>query len=207
MSSNTTSSNTSPSSSNTHLSTPPATPKKSRKQPGSLRLDSISVDPSQIVGKVLVHIRKSPIHPAVTLHFSDNTTYQVRVDGYDPVHRGIPKELEMNSVLIPLFKPPGGQIDVQLTVTHARLVELKDTAHEWSETAESRWNVEHLALALKFTEEPGWHCVWATMAEYDGEFGPCTFRSFDDVYLAELRPSSPRKRKSPQKARTGPPRV
>jgi hypothetical protein len=104
----------------------------------------------------------------------------------------------MNSVLAPLFKPPGGQIDVQLTVTHARLVKLKDTAHEWSETGESRWNVEHLALALKFVEEPGWHCVWATMAEYDGDFGPCTFRSFDDVYLAELH-SSPRKRKPPQK--------
>jgi hypothetical protein len=195
--SNTTLPNTSPSSSHTHLSTPPATPKKWRKQPGSLRLDSISVDPNQIVGKVLVRILKSPIHPAVTLHFSDNTTYQIRVDGYDPFHRGIPKELETNSVLTPLFKPPGGQIDVQLTVIHARWVELKDTAHEWSETAESRWNVEHRALALKFAEEPGWHCVWATMAEYDGKFGPCTFRSFVNVYLAELH-SSPRKRKFPQ---------
>jgi len=78
------------------------------------------------------------------------------------------------------------------------MVSLKDTAHQWSEKAESRWNVEHLAFALKFAEEPGWHCVWATMAEYDGDFGPCTFRSFDDVYLAELRPS-PRKRKFPQK--------
>jgi hypothetical protein len=114
------------------------------------------------------------------------------------MHRGIPKELEMNSVLLPLFKPPGGQIDVHLTVTHARMVELKDTAYEWSDKAESRWNVEHVALALKFAEEPAWHCVWATMAEYDGEYGPCTFRSFDDVYIAELHPS-PRKRKSPQK--------
>ena len=174
------------------------TPKRSRKQPGSLRPDSIGVDPDQIVGKVLVRIRRSPTHPAVTLHFADNTTYQIRVDGYDPVHRGIPKELEMNSVLLPLFKPPGGQIDVHLTVTHARMVELKDTAHQWSDTTQSRWNVEHVAFALKFAEEPGWHCVWATMAEYDGEFGPCTFRSFDDVYLAAL-PPSPRKRKSPQK--------
>lgn len=170
-----------------------------RKQLGSLRLDSIGVDPDQIVGKVLIHIRRSPTHPAVTLHFADKTVYQVRVDGYDPLHRGIPKELEMNSVLLPLFRPPGGQIDVHLTVIHARLVQLKDTAHEWSETAESRWNVEHAALALKFAEEPGWHCVWATMAEYDGDFGPCTFRNFEDVYLAELNTSSPRKRKSPKK--------
>ncbi|KAI9442215.1 hypothetical protein H4582DRAFT_1264256 [Lactarius indigo] len=183
-------------SSSSHLSTSPTTPEKQRKQPESLRLDSIGVDPDQIVGKVLIRIRRSPTHPAVTLHFADNTIYQVRVDGYDPVHRGIPKELEMNSVLVPLFKPPGGQISVHLTVIHARLVKLKDTAHEWSETIDSRWNVEHLALALKFAEVPGWHCVWATMAEYDGDFGPCTFRSFEDVYLAELD-SSPRVRKSP----------
>ncbi|KAF8502299.1 hypothetical protein F5888DRAFT_1184685 [Russula emetica] len=176
-------------------------PKRPRKQPGCLRLDSIGVDPDLIVGKVLIHIRRSPTHPAVTLHFADKTVYQVRIDGYDPIHRGIPKELEMNSVLLPLFRPPGGQIDVHLTVAQARLVRLKDTAHEWSETAESRWNVEHVALALKFAEEPGsWHCVWATMAEYDGDFGPCTFRNFDDVYLAQLNnTSSPRKRKSPQK--------
>jgi hypothetical protein len=182
-----------------------STSQRPRKQTGSLlRLDSIGVDPDQIVGKVLIHIRRSPTHPAVTLRFADKTVYQVRVDGYDPVHRGIPKELEMNSVLLPLFRPPGGQIDVHLTVTHARLVQLKDTAYEWSETAESRWHVEHLALALKFAEEPGWHCVWATMAEYDdGDFGPCTFRNFDDVYLAELElnTSSHRKRKSPQKQR------
>ena len=186
-----------------HLSTPPATPEKQRKQPESLRLESIGVDPDQIVGKVLIRIRRSLTHPAVTLHFADNTIYQVRVDGYDPIHRGIPKELEMNSVLVPLFKPPGGQIDVHLTVTHARLVKLKDTAHEWSETRESRWNVEHLALALKFAEEPGWHCVWATMAEYDGDFGPCTFRSFEDVYLAELD-ASPRMLKFPPKQRRTP---
>lgn len=192
-----------PSGSRSHLSTPPATPEKQRKQLESLRVDSIGVDPDQIVGKVLIRIRRSLTHPAVTLHFADNTIYQVRVDGYDPVHRGIPKELEMNSVLVPLFKPPGGQINVHLTVTHARFVKLKDTAHEWSETIKSRWNVEHLALALKFAEEPGWHCVWATMAEYDGDFGPCTFRSFEDVYLAELD-SSPRMRKFPPKQRGTP---
>jgi len=172
-----------------------STPRRSREQP---RPDSIGVNPDQIVGKVLVYIRRSPAHPAVTLHFADNTTYQVRVYGYDPIHRGIPKELETNSVLLPLFKPPAGQMDVHLTVTHARMVSLKDTAHQWSEKAESRWNVEHVAFALKFAEEPGWHCVWATMAEYDGDFGPCTFRSFDDVYLAELRPPT-RKHKYPQK--------
>ncbi|KAI9509727.1 hypothetical protein F5148DRAFT_1185452 [Russula earlei] len=178
---------------------PISTPTGSRKQ---RYIDSIGVDPDQIVGKILVRVRRSPTHPAVTLHFADNTAYQVRVDGYDPVHRGIPKELETNSVLLPLLKRAAGQVDVHLTVTHARLVELKDTAHEWSETAESRWNVEHVALALKFAEQPGWHCVWATMAEYDGDFGPCTFRSFDDVYLAELHPSSRKHRFPPKQGRT-----
>ncbi|KAI0278493.1 hypothetical protein BGY98DRAFT_973811 [Russula aff. rugulosa BPL654] len=33
------------------------------------------------------------------------------------------------------------------------------------------------------------------MAEYDGDFGPCTSRNFDDIYLAKLN-TSPRKRKS-----------
>lgn len=179
----------------------PSSPASRRKQPPPGPADSIGIDPDQIVGKVLLHIRQSPTHPAVTLRFADNTTYQVRVDGYDPVYRGIPKELETNSLLLPLFKPPRGQIDVRLTVAHARMIKLKDTAHEWSQTRESRWNVEHVALALKFAEEPGWHCVWATMAEYDGDFGPCTFRNFEDVYLAEMQhnSSSPRKRKYPPK--------
>jgi len=195
---NSSSSSDASSSSQSYLSTPPVTPVKMRAQPEPIRLHPIGVDPSCIIGKVLTRIRRSPAHPAVTLDFADSTTYQVRVDGYDPVHRGIPKELETNSLLRPLFKPPGGQIDVHLTIANCRLVKLKDTAHERSETSESRWNVEHLALAMKFEEEEGWHCVWATMAEYAGEYGPCTFRSFDDVYLDQMQ-RSPQKQKSLRK--------
>ncbi|KAI0062901.1 hypothetical protein BV25DRAFT_1824943 [Artomyces pyxidatus] len=180
------------------LSTPPLTPQKPHKAPQQIRLHPIGVDPSVIVGKVLTRVRRSPTHPAITLYFADNTTYQVRVDGYHPSpdKRGTPKELEMNSLGQPIFRPPGGQIDVHLTVAKCRLVQIKDTAHEWSaDMVESRWTVEHLALAMNFEEEPGWRCVWATMAEYDGEYGPCTFRNFEDVYLDEMHPSS-RKRKS-----------
>jgi hypothetical protein len=53
--------------------------------------DSIGVDLDRIV---FIHVA----------HFTDKTVYQVRVDGYGPIHRGIPKELGMNSVLLPLFR-------------------------------------------------------------------------------------------------------
>ena len=106
-------------------------------QPGSLHPDSIGVDPDQIVVMCL-SVSDAPLPiPAVILHFADNTTYQIRVNGYDLVHWGIPKELEMNLVLLPLFKPPGGQINVHLMVTHAHTVELKDTAYQWSDTTQS----------------------------------------------------------------------
>ncbi|KAA1476097.1 hypothetical protein DENSPDRAFT_756023, partial [Dentipellis sp. KUC8613] len=147
----------------------------------------IGVDPARLVGKVLTRIRRSPVHPSVTLDFADHTTFQVRVDGYDPAHRGVPKELETNAALHALV-PGAAPRDVRLTVTHARLVGVRDTAHDLRAASAGRWIVEHLALALRFAEPEadGWHCVWATMAEYDGRFGPCLFRSFDDVYLDEI---------------------
>ncbi|ETW80836.1 hypothetical protein HETIRDRAFT_247307, partial [Heterobasidion irregulare TC 32-1] len=147
------------------------------------------VDPASIVGKVLTRIRSSPTHPAVTLDFADRTTYQVRVDGYDPAHRGVPKSLETNALLARLCAPAGVHAHVRLTVARSTFVKLKDTAHARAPAsgAESRWGVEHLALAIQFEEQPGWHCVWATMAEYEGEFGPCKFRSFDDVYLDKIQ--------------------
>ena len=175
---------------------------EARPHPEPIRLHPIGVDPHCIIGKVLIRVRRSPVHPAVTLDFADKTTFQIRVDGYDPVHRGIPKELEVNSLLDTLFKPPGGQINVRLTIANCRFVQLKDIAHERKDTTESRWNVEHLALAIKFEEEAGWHCVWATMAEYDGQYGPCTFRSFDDVYLDQIQ-RAPRRHGSIRKRSPG----
>ncbi|KAI0051829.1 hypothetical protein FA95DRAFT_1554078 [Auriscalpium vulgare] len=188
------------STSSSQLSTPPPTPQRVRKQPDPIRLHSIGVDPSQLIGKTLTRVRCSRDHPSVTLYFADKTVYQVRVDGYDPVHRGVPKELETNSMGGPVFRPQGGEAELNHTVAQCRFVKLRDTAYEWSETADSRWNVEHLALAMNFEEDPGWRCVWATMAEYDGRFGRCTFRSFDDVYLDEVRPSARKRRSHAAKA-------
>ncbi|KAI0320915.1 hypothetical protein OF83DRAFT_466371 [Amylostereum chailletii] len=184
-------------SSASYLSSPALPSTNPRRKPTPIRLQPIGVDPADIVGKVITRIRPSLTHPAVTLDFDDNSTYQVRVDGYDPVYRGIPKALEMNTLLRPLFQPTHGMSQVHLTVADCRLVSLKDVAHQRNDGGESRWSVEHLALAFKFEEQPGWHCCWAIMTEYDGENGPCTFRSFDDVYLDQM-PRSPRKHRRKQ---------
>jgi hypothetical protein len=68
--------------------TPPLpSPTKPRRRPVPLRLQSLGVDPSLLVGKVLTKLSRSSKHPTLTLDFSDNTTFQILVDGYDPVHR------------------------------------------------------------------------------------------------------------------------
>ena len=82
----------SPLSSDSSLSspcTPPLTPSSaaSRSHPVPPRLHGTGVDPSLLVGKVLTRLSRSPKHPTLTLDFSDNTTFQILVDGYDPVHR------------------------------------------------------------------------------------------------------------------------
>ena len=59
---------------------------KSRRRPVPLRLDSVGADPSILTGKVLTKIHRSARHPSMQLHFSDDTTYQILVDGYDPAH-------------------------------------------------------------------------------------------------------------------------
>ena len=60
---------------------------KSRRRPVPRRLDSVGVDPSILVGKVLTKIQRSSKHPSMQLRFSDDTSYQILVDGYDPIHR------------------------------------------------------------------------------------------------------------------------
>jgi hypothetical protein len=130
-----------------------------------------------------VRITRSTAHPAATLHTADGRTFQVRVDGYDPAHARMARALETASAL---FAP--GERAVQLTVRDCRHVALKDTAMAQGKGgAVSRWSVEHLALAFRFEEESGWQCVWATMADYEEERGPCTYRTFDDVYLDEVK--------------------
>lgn len=146
----------------------------------------IGVDPSQLIGKVLRRVRRSRTHPNVTLYFSDRTAFQIRVVGYDPQHRGIPKEIETDHALEPIFNHPAGECGVALTVANAAIITLADKAFALGER-ESRWDQQHSGVALKFREDGRWHCVWATLEEYSGaEKRACVFRSYHDVYLDVL---------------------
>ena len=52
---------------------------------------------------------------------------------------------------------------------------------------QQRWDQDHIGLAFKFGEDKIWHCVWATLAEYDDQLGTCVFRSYHDVYLEQVQ--------------------
>ncbi|OAX41070.1 hypothetical protein K503DRAFT_736344 [Rhizopogon vinicolor AM-OR11-026] len=169
--------------------TPPPSSSKSRRP---LRPRSIGVDPSLLVGKVLMRLSRSLKHPTLTLDFSDNTTFQVLVDGYDPVHRGLPKELEMDSSLEQLLGTPTGQALVERTIEDCALITLSDKAFE-SKERDQRWDQDHIGLAFRFSEDRKWHCVWVTLTDHDGD--TCVFRSYGDVYVDQLH-RSPRKRRS-----------
>jgi len=164
--------------------------------------ESVGVDPRDLIGKVLKGIRRSPVHPCVTLYFTDNTSYQIRVDGYDPKHRGIPKTLESDSNFEPYLAYPGDLLEVHLTVVNAAKVTLSDKAFDAGGRG-SRWNQAHSGIALKFEEKGHWHCVWAQLAEYD-DARPvsCTFRSYHDVYLDVLRPTSKKPKAHRRKGRS-----
>ncbi|GBE81105.1 hypothetical protein SCP_0308300 [Sparassis crispa] len=162
-------------------STPPSLPRGRRPQ--------IGIEPSTLIGKKLKLVHRSHRHPTVSLHFTDNTSFQILVDGYDPVHRGVPKEIEMDPELEPIFNHPGGKCKVDLTILNATVITLADKAFELG-AKESRWDQDHAGIALKFAEDQKWHCVWATMAEYDDHArgnSRCVFRSYNDVYLATLQ--------------------
>ncbi|KAL6310331.1 hypothetical protein BKA93DRAFT_814084 [Sparassis latifolia] len=151
----------------------------------------IGVNPSELVGKVLKHVQRSRNHPSVTLHFTDNTVYQILVDGYNPVHRGLPKDLEMDSGLEPILNPADGRCDVNLTLTNATVITMVDKAFQLGER-ESQWDQQHSALALRFAEDNQWHCVWATLMDWErDESGEsrCVFRSYHDVYVNTFQPS------------------
>ncbi|KAI1794141.1 hypothetical protein LXA43DRAFT_866967, partial [Ganoderma leucocontextum] len=172
-----------------------------------VRPHGIGVAPDALVGKQLIRVRRSRTHPCTTLQFSDGSAYQILVVGYNPHYPGLPKVLESDSpILNPLAS--NGTADVRLTVSHATSITLSDKAFQVHECAqppaspskaaalgppkEDRWTQRHAALALKFKEEPGWHCVWATMAEYDGrDKERCVFRNYADVYLDGLRAAAP----------------
>ncbi|OCH95167.1 hypothetical protein OBBRIDRAFT_646596 [Obba rivulosa] len=158
----------------------PPSPRRSRQD------TELGVDPSQLIGKVLRRVRRSRSHPNVTLYFTDDTAFQIRVVGYDPQHRGIPKAIETDHALEPIFNHPAGECNVALTVANAAIITLADKAFALGER-ESRWDQQHAGVALKFHEDNRWHCVWAILQEYD-DVGKrdCIFRSYNDVYLDVL---------------------
>jgi hypothetical protein len=111
-----------------------------------------------------------------------------------------------------IFNPPTGQLLVDLTIVDCATITLMDKAHdtrvELQGPRDEQWDQHHIGVAFKFLEDivdgggKGWHCVWATLAEYDGERGEaCVFRSYDDVYLDTLQrsPSRSPKKRSPRK--------
>ncbi|EJF65307.1 hypothetical protein DICSQDRAFT_152535 [Dichomitus squalens LYAD-421 SS1] len=171
-----------------------------------MRPHGIGVDPGSLVGKQLTSVRRSRAHPCITLQFSDGTSYQILVVGYDPHYRGIPKVLESDS---PILNPRGsnGTADVRLTVSHATSITLSDKAFQIrsgpksdastsiqaaSLPREDRWTQRHAAFALKFEEEQGWHCVSAVMVEYDDrDKERCVFRNYADVYVDKLHTVAP----------------
>ena len=115
---------------------------------------------------------------------------------------GLPKQLEMDPSLASLLDAADGQLDVTWTIEDCVLITLTDKAFD-SKQREQRWDQNHSGLAFKFHEDRSWHCVWATLVDYDD--GYCVFRSYDDVYLDQLQ-RSPRKRRprapsSPTKSR------
>lgn len=147
--------------------------------------------------------------------FSDGTAFKILVDGYDPVHRGVPKTLEMDaslSVLVESVAGPSsagsGQQPLNLPILDCTFIRMTDKAFERKDAPEEndqRWDQSHLALAFKFgnLEEKRWHCIWATLEVFHETMGHCTFRSYDDVYLqrhdrSQYSPRSPRKRRTGQ---------
>ena len=161
--------------------------RKQTANPQSTRLCSApdEVDPVSLVSKTLVQVRRSPNHPSITLHFSDKSAYQIRVDGYNPQFPGLNKVFEMNAQLHGIFPESGGQTDVNLTVDRCASIRMRDKAFDARGSRETSWDQTHHGLVFKFKERDGWHCLWAMLAENDSLTGVCVFRSFGDVYIAQ----------------------
>ena len=179
-----------------HPTDSPPSPTKPRRRPPPL----FGSDPSDLIGRVLTSVKKSPNHPTLTLDFSDNTTFQILVDGYNPHpdYQGISKILEMDYASDAIFNPPGGVLHTDLTIRDCAMIHLSDRAFDSTQ----QWDQSHQGIVFKFGGENSWHCVWAALAEYDETDGRCIFRSYNDVYLESLQrsPRSPRKRQPRKKS-------
>ncbi|KAK7687057.1 hypothetical protein QCA50_009557 [Cerrena zonata] len=174
---------------------------RSRK-PESLRIDTLGISPTEMIGRQLKRITRSATHPVITFYFTDDTSFQVRVDGYNPGYPGLPKALETDPELEPIMVDLDNR-DTVYTISQATLITLTDRAFQAGKQgrADSEWKQIHSAIAFKLQEEGRWHCLWATLAEFDA-VGRCIFRSFDDVYLERVeRVPQKSPQKSPQKKR------
>lgn len=155
--------------------------------------------------------RVLPLYADVIRQANHIILHQLKIDGYNPLFPGVPKSLEMDPTLDPIFNPPSGQLFVDLTIEDCASITLMDKAYdarvELQGTRNEHWDQHHIGVAFKFREDAAgdrgrksWHCVWATLAEYDSQQGGCVFRSYDDVYVDVLhRDRSPQK--SPRKRR------
>ncbi|KIK67185.1 hypothetical protein GYMLUDRAFT_37247 [Collybiopsis luxurians FD-317 M1] len=177
-----------------HLSSASSPTRKRPRPPPLARRDPIGIDPDQLIGKKLIRISRSSSHPALTLDFNDYTTAQVLVDGYDPRWKGIPKVLEMDDAFQRIAN--SGTVGQEtLEIVDCAIIKLCDKAFHRKQSHDDRWDQEHQAVCFKFSgENPSWHCVWATLTEYD-ENENCVFRSYESCYLDFLQ-RSPRKKPS-----------
>ncbi|KAH7108061.1 hypothetical protein BKA62DRAFT_680879 [Auriculariales sp. MPI-PUGE-AT-0066] len=169
-----------------------------RKRPPSLRLhdNPNGVDPTHIIGKTLRTVHRGASHPNLTLVFDDNSSVQVKIEGYHPNLNvgGLSKELEMDESLDSVLNPTG-ITELNTKILDCTMVRMKDKAfeiHEWDEARDSRWDQHHLGIAFKFEGLPNrWYTVWATMTDRDGD-GGAKLLSYDDVFLSATTPRRPR---------------
>ena len=163
-----------------------------RKRPASLRLhdNPAGIDPQQIVGKTLRRIQRGSSHPNLTLHFDDDSSYQVKIEGYRPGSGGLSKELEVDASLDSVLDP-SGTTQLNNVVLDCAFIRLRDKAferHDSDASRDSQWDQSHLGLAFKLEGMPNrWYTVWATMVDRD-EDGECKLLSYDDVFLSESAP-------------------
>ncbi|KAJ3844589.1 hypothetical protein F5878DRAFT_601578 [Lentinula raphanica] len=121
-----------------------SSPVRRRLRPPPLtRRDPIGIDPNELIGKRVIRISRSSIHPTLTLDFDDHTTAQVLVDGYSPRWKGVPKELEMDEAFQRLTDPGFVGLDT-LEIVDCAIIKLCDRAFQRKQTDNDqvRWDQE-----------------------------------------------------------------
>ncbi|TFL02458.1 hypothetical protein BDV98DRAFT_428406 [Pterulicium gracile] len=147
-------------------------------------------------GKTLRSVQCSTSHPSISLSFTDNSSYHIRVDQYSP-------SMTSNAVWA-LVQTPGAdpaierlfsssttsqnsaQIsEVNWQVIDCTFITMSDKAFQYNveKSGESKWDENHKALAFKLhpipssdamsvdepAHKPRWHCIWATKEVYSEE--------------------------------------